>query len=305
MTLSRFSRPRRSLAMCAAGVLATLTLIPAASAQAPAKPVAAQGNSIFSYEVKDGQQVIAITNIAYDLVQPYVPGRKETVWLVLRITTQSKQVIDEIGMEGKVTVEAWPLGTDLTEKPRYSLSLEGAGVDTVHQSVLVFDRALEEVQWWSVHALDSGAHLFDTYVRPVEFSISREFDTPRFVGLETPPDDTKDARLKDPHVVAVLSYASAERVLRETLLTCDDPKRAEQMRSYADETRTVDYVEGPVPPAKDKAQAEPTRTLKITFSQSYPSPPNPVSVLIPVAGDDLDLAHAKLPACMHATAWKR
>jgi hypothetical protein len=291
--------------MCAAGVLATLTLIPAASAQAPTKPVAAQGNSIFSYEVKDGQQVIAITNIAYDLVQPYVPGRKETVWLVLRITTQSKQVIDEIGIEGKVTVEAWPLGTDLTQKPRYAVSLEGAGVDTVHQSVLVFDRALEEVQWWSVHALDTGAHLFDTYVRPVEFSISREFDTPRFVGLETPPDDTNDARLKDPHVVAVLSYASAERVVREALLTCDDPKRAEGLRSYADATRSVEYVEGPVRPGKDRSQAEPTRTLKITFSQSYPSPPNPVSALIPVAGDDLDLEHAKLPACMHAAAWKR
>lgn len=305
MTLSRFGRVWLRPAMCAAGALATVTLIPAASAQAPTKPVAAQGSSTFSYEVKDGQQVIAITNVAYDLVQPYVPGRKETVWLVLRTTTQSKQVIDEIGMEGKVAVEAWTLGTDLSEKPRYSVSLEGAGVDTVHQSVLVFDRTVEEVQWWSVHALDSGAHLFDTYVRPVEFSISREFDTPRFVGLETPPGDTKDARLKDPHVVAVLSYASAERVLREVLLSCDDPKRAEEMRSYADATRTVDYVEGPVPPAKGKTQAEPTRALKITFSQSYPSPPNPVSALIPVAGDDLDLAHAKLPACLHAAAWKR
>ncbi|HEV3333854.1 MAG TPA: hypothetical protein VG096_22870 [Bryobacteraceae bacterium] len=28
-------------------------------------------------------------------------------------------------------------------------------------------------------------------------------------------------------------------------------------------------------------------------------------VRIPVAGDDLDLAHAQLPARMHVTAWRR
>lgn len=295
------------LAMCAAAALAIAALVPAANAQTPqppAKPVAAQSSSTFSYEIKDGEQVIVVTNVTFDFVQPYIPGKK-TDLLVLRVTTQRKEALDEIGIEGKVTVEAWPLGTDLTEKPRYAVTLEGVAVETVHQSVLVFDRELEEVAWWSVHALESGAHLFDTYVKPVEFSISRETDTPRFAGLETPPDDTTDARLKDPHVVAVLSYASAERVMREALLTCDDPKRAEAYRSFADEERTFEYVEGPVPPPKGESRLEPTRALKITFSQSFPSPPNPVSALIPVAGDDLDLAHAKLPACMHVAAWKR
>jgi len=298
----------RSLQGCAAALLAAAALLSAASARTTAptkKPVSAQGSSTFSYEVKDDAQTITISNVAFDWVEPYTPGKKTTGILMLRITTRTSQVLEDIGMEGKVTVEAWPLGTDATEKPRYTVSLDAARVETQHQSVLVFDRMLEEVQWWSVHTLLNGEHLFDTYVPLVEFSISRETDEPRFVGLEVPPDDTADARLKDLHVVAVLSYASVERVVREALLTCDDPKRAEGYRSFADEERKVEYVEGPVPPPQGKTQPEPSRAIKITWSQSFPSPPNPVSAQIPVAGDDLDLAHAKLPACMHAAAWKR
>jgi len=128
----------------------------------------------------------------------------------------------------------------------------------------------------------------------VEFTVSREFDTPRFAGLETPPDDASGKRLTEPHVMGVLTYASAERAIREALLTCDDPKRAAQLRSNSDENRALALVEGPVPPAKGTA-AEPSHTLKLTFSQSYPSPPNPVTVSVPAEKDDLDLAHAKLP----------
>ncbi|HTS91423.1 MAG TPA: hypothetical protein VMG55_05455 [Stellaceae bacterium] len=300
--------PFQSLPGCVGAALATVAFVFPACAQAPlppvGKPVSGQSSSTFSYEFKSDEQTITINNVAYDLVQPYVPG-KQTDLLVLRVTTKSKQVMGDIGMEGSVTVEAWPLGTDFGEKPRYAVTLDGAGVNPLRNSVLVFDRALEEVQWWSVHALTTGKHLFDTYVEPLVFSVSRESDTPRIAGLEVPPDDIKDARLKDPHVVAVLSYASAERVVREALLTCDDPKRAELYRSFADEERKVEYVEGPTQPAQGKTQPEPTRALKITWSQSFPAPANPVSAQIPVAGDDLDLAHAKLPPCMHAAVFNR
>lgn len=297
----------RSIAagLCAVGTVTSLLFALPASAQAPAQPVTAQSTSTFAYETKDDHQIVTITNVTYHEVDPYIPGRTPPERLVLRNTTQTKEVSDDMGIEAKVTVEAWPLGTDLAKNPRYTISLEGKDVEVMNQSVLVFDRGVEEVSWWSVYSLDKGQHHFDTYVPTIEFTISREADTPRFVGLETPPDDTADKRLKDPHVVGILSYASGERVIREALLTCDDPKRAENFCSFADAMREVAMVEGPVPPAKGKAQPEPTRTLKITFSQSYPAPPNPVSALIPVAKDDLDLANAKLPPCLHAAAWKR
>jgi hypothetical protein len=297
----------RAAGLCAAGAIAFLLVESIASGQTPGpfQTVTAQSASNFAYETKDGQQTITITNVSFQVIDPYLPGRKDTQRLVLRTATRTTEVIDEIGIQGSVTVEAWPLGTDLGQKPSYGITLQAAGAKVMNQSILVFDRGLEEVRWWSVYDLAKGQHLFDTYVPVAEFSISREFDTPRFAGFETPPDDAADKRLTEPHVVGVLSYASAERVIREALLTCDDPKRADNFRSYADETRELAIVDSPVPPAKGKAQPEPTRTLKITFSQSYPAPPNPVTAFIPVVKDDLDLANAKLPACMHAAAWKR
>jgi hypothetical protein len=148
------------------------------------------------------------------------------------------------------------------------------------------------VEWWSVYNIYTGEHLFDTYVPLVRFSISRETVAERYVGLEVPPDDVADARLKDMHVVAVLTYASGERIIREALLTSDDPKQAAQFRSFADETRTV-------------SAGENGRSIKISFSQNYPSAPATQSAVIPIAKDDLDLAHAQLPPHLHVAAWKR
>jgi hypothetical protein len=295
----------RTGGLCATGTLVLLLFGSAASAQAPASPVTAQSASNFSYETKDGAPTITITNVTFHAIEPYLPGHKDSKTLVLRMATRTTEVIGDIGIQGSVTVEAWPLGADLSQKPSYGVTLEGAGAMVMNQSILVFDRGLEEVSWWSVYDLENGQHLFDTYVPVVEFTISREFDTPRFAGLETPPDNAADERLTDSHVVGVLTYASAERVIREALLTCDDPKRAADFRSYADEERALTLVEGPVPAAKGNTAPEPTRTLKLTFSQSYPSPPNPVTALIPIGKDDLDFANAKLPPCLHAAAWKR
>jgi hypothetical protein len=114
--------------------------------------------------------------------------------------------------------------------------------------------------------------------------------TERYAGLEVPPDDARDARLKDPRVVAVLEYASEDQVIREALITCDDPRRARLLRSYEDESREF---------------AGTSQGLTIAFSQNYPSPPDTVTVAVPILNDDLDLARAKLPSGLHIAAWAR
>src|SRR5689334_23780926 len=38
-------------------------------------------------------------------------------------TTKTKHVIDDIGIEASTTVEAWPLGAELKQKPLYSLTV--------------------------------------------------------------------------------------------------------------------------------------------------------------------------------------
>lgn len=244
----------------------------------------------------DGSETVEIRNVSHEVTGTQIPGRPPGERLLLRKTLRSKQVLGDIGMEATITLEAWPLGQDLRRKPLYSLTVTGDDGRTIDNALLVVARGLEETEWWSVYKLGSGQHLFDTYVPLLSFSISRETVTTRYVGLEAPGDDTKDARLKQPNVVGVLTYASDGRIISEALVTCDDPKQAQLLRSYADTTRAVSLMDG-----AERSQ----QTLKLSFSQNYPSPAHPVEVRVPVRADDLDLAHAQLAPGMHVSLWRR
>jgi hypothetical protein len=270
------------------------------NAKSARKPFEAQSPSSIKFGSKDGMETVEIQNVSYEVTSTSIPGRPNDERLVLRKTIRSKYVVDDIGTDATVTLEAWPLGVDLRQKPLYSITYTGLDGQTVEQALFVGSRGTEEVDWWSVYKLGNGQHLFDTYVPLLKFSISRAIQTERYVGLEVPPDDATDARLKEPHVVGALTYASEDRVMREALLTCDDPKQAALLRSYADVTREVSLAEGPF-----QKGSEPTRTIKISFSQNYPSAPATISVMIPVVKDDLDLGHAQLPGRIHIAAWKR
>ncbi len=249
-----------------------------------------------------------------------VPGRPPDERLLLRRTTHSKENLGDIGVDATVTLEAWRFGDDPRNRPLYAINTTGTGGDTLDAALFIVSRGLEEVDWWSVYKLGTGQHLMDTYVPLLGFSISRDTVTQRYAGLEVPPDDTKDARLKQPNVIAVITYASEDHVIREALLTADDPKQAALLRSFADVTRTLTIQEVPPPGAQARPPVppgpvgrndtkgkppEPAPALGLSFVQNLPSPPNPVVVMIPVVGDDLDLAHAQLPQRIHIAAWRR
>jgi len=259
----------------------------------PAKPLHAQASSTIDYTpTADGFGTIEIRNVSYEVVTN-VPGRAPADRLLLRKINRSKEVLGDIGMEANVSLEAWRLGDDLRQRSLYTLNVEGNEANTKDNALFVVSRGLEEVEWWSVYKLGNGQHLFDTYVPLESFSISRETVTTRYVGLEVPPDDTKDARLKQPNVIGVLTYASDSRVMHEILLTSDDRQQARLLRSFADVTRTLSVTLNPSP------------TIRISFTQDFRSSPNPLEVVIPVKGDDLDLKNAQLPAKLHAAVWKR
>jgi hypothetical protein len=245
----------------------------------------AQPAASYKYTVKGDEKTVEITNVGYELVNSN---------LVLRKTTKSKQVIGDIGMQASTTIEAWKLGTDLAQKPLYSVTVEGTESRTVESELFVVSRGLEEVEWWSAYRLADGAHLFDTYVPLVKFSTSRKEVILRYAGFDVPPDDAKDVRLNDRHVVGILSYASEAKVIRQALITCEDPKLAQLLRSYSDETRTLVQSGG-----------FNSQILRLSFSQNFPAPAATIAVVIPVTGDDLDLAQAKLPPRMHIAEWKR
>ena len=268
-------------------------------APAPGKataPFQSRSASAISYSVKDGEETVNITNVAYELADDSAAGLPAGSRLVLRSTTRSKEILGDKGVEATVTLEAWPFGADLQGKARYVVKVSGVGAQTVQGGLWIVDRATDpDVRWWSIYNLATGRHLFDTYVELLRFSISRETLTERYAGLDVPPDNTPDARLKEPHTVAILVYASQEKVLRETLITCDDRERAALLRSYADTSRQLALVEG----------AGGHQALRISISTDYPSPPKTAVISIPIAKDDLDLAHAELPPGLHATAFRR
>jgi hypothetical protein len=273
-------------------LLASVGLSSALLAQ-PAKPQHAQASSTVDYTpTADGFGTIEIRNVSYEVVTN-VPGRPPDDRLLLRKTIRSKEVLGDVGMEANVSLEAWHLGDDLRQRSLYTLNVEGNEGNTKDNALFVVSRGLEEVEWWSVYKLGNGQHLFDTYAPIESFSISRETVTTRYAGLDVPPDDTTDARLKQPNVIGVVTYASDSRVMREILLTSDDRQQATLLRSYADVTRTLNVTTIPSP------------TIRVTFTQNFPSAPKPIDVIIPVKGDDLDLKNAQLPAKMHAAVWKR
>jgi hypothetical protein len=267
-----------------------LISVPALFAQQPRSahsPFQSQTPSTLRYGVEDNSEIVEITNVAYELVGSGIPGRPRNERLVLRKSTRTRQVVDDIGMDASTTIEAWPLGVDLRQKPLYSMPVPGFYPVTKNSDLILISRGVEEVEWWSVYKLGSGERLFDTYVALVQFFVRQN---QRYAGLEAPPDDATDARLKAPNLVAVLTYASASNVIREALITCDDPQRARLLRSYADSSRSISFSRG---------------ALRVAISQNEPSAPATINIAIPVAGDDLDIAHGQLPAGLHAAAWKR
>jgi hypothetical protein len=258
----------------------SLTLLAAAACSLAAQPA-----SSYRYTVKGDEKTVEITNVHYEIA-----GRGN-VSLVVRETTHSKQVLGDIGMEASTTTEAWKLGSDIKGQPLYSVTVEGSDSHVVEDDLFVVSRGLEEVEWWSVYRLATGAHMFDTYVPLVK--VGESTGELRYAGLEVAADDTKDARLKEAHVVAVLTYSSAAKVIREALLTCDDPQQAKLLRSFADETRTL------------TARGDKSVSLRLSFSPSFPPNGATISITIPIAADNLDLAHAQLPPHVHIAAWKR
>jgi hypothetical protein len=274
-----------------------LAFVASARAQTPPKPFRAEAVTSIVYSGAKDEEMVEITNVAWQITGDDVPGGPKATRLVLRQTTRSKEVLGDEGAEAHVTLEAWPLGAEIRQKPLYSTTVEGSEAYTLDNGLwVVVDRATDpDLPLWRVYHLGTGAPFFDSYVEPLRFSVSRANGDPRYAGLEVPPDDTPDTRLRDRHVVAVLVYASPERLIREALITCDDPQRAGNLRSYWDEIRTLSVVDQP----------RGGHAIRIVFAAAYPSPPAELALLIPIAKDDLDFAHTVLPGGLHVTPWNR
>jgi hypothetical protein len=294
-------RPRfRTLSIAAAGILALLGSSESSRSDPGDATQSAQGTSTFALRTEQGSRIIDITNATFSTTGSHIPGRPEEERLLLRTTIRTREVVDEKGLEATVTVDAWPLGTDRVAKPLYTVSVDGVRATVMDNALLVIERGTEDVEWWSIYALGTGAHFFDTFARLIWFSSSPDVHTPRYVGLDVPPDDTPDERLRDPKVVGVLAYATPERVVRRLLVTCSDTARAALLRSYWDTTRELSFLR-----IGTLAEPGPPTQMSLTWrSTDLATPGSRLDTLsIPISNDDLDFARAQLPACMTLAPW--
>lgn len=262
----------------------------------------AEATSSFAMHAEGGQSVVEISNVTFETTGSFIPGRPQDERLLLRISTRTREVIGDKGADASVTVEAWPLGSDMAAAPLYAATRDGVGAEIVDNALLVFDRSNEDLAWWSVHALGTGEPMFDTHVPLRSFSLSREVQELRYAGLEVPPDDAADPRLRAPDVVGVLAYASPERVLTRLLITCGDAERAAMLRSYWDTTRELSVI------FDGNLSGRPARKLLITWQatgldQTDMTVPVVDIAAIPLSADDLDLANAQLPPCIALAPW--
>jgi len=228
----------------------------------------------------NGEDTVDITNTTFELAQ--VTGGTR---LILSKTHSEHNVIDSEGNEPKITVEAWPLGVNPKEKPLYRIALDGNDAAVAGNALLVFDRT-QEAPFWSVYHLDSGKPFFDTHARLLHFSITPVVQTDRYAGLEISNDDTKDARLKGRGAVGLLTYASPERIIRQAVISCDDPGRAAVLHSLADTSFELAWENHSI------------RVVLTPFQKPA------VVIMIPVAGDDLDVGRARIPAGLRVTPIK-
>ena len=220
-----------------------------------------------------------------------VGPREGRLWM--RKTVKTVEHPGEKGMEASTVIEAWPAGADVREKPMYRIAVEGFDPQVVANEVLVIARGLEDVQWWSVYGLANGRHLFDTYAPLQRTGGVAGAGAIRYAGLEVPPDDAEDARLRAANVVGVLSYSSAGGVIREGLITCNDTRRARLLRSYFDSTRVLGIT---------------PHGITLVISQTAvgrQAAPASISLSVPILHDDLGLDRARVPAGLQIQAWKR
>src|SRR6266540_1794711 len=111
-----------TLAIRAASILLVAN---AAAQQPPKRPFHSQATSSIAYRVDKDEEIVETTNVAWQVTGTDIPGRPKTERLVLRTTARQTETLGDIGSDAKVTVEAWPLGTDLQSNPLYRVTQTG------------------------------------------------------------------------------------------------------------------------------------------------------------------------------------
>ncbi len=223
--------------------------------------------SYFAVRDDNGRLSGRAVNVVFRPLSVLLPGdgRPRPVLARLEIDTTEFSAGQS---DGRIRLDVWPVGSlsDVRGAPLYRLLVPGRGATLDPDGMMVVERGSGRR---GAYGLADGAWLFDADSPFAILSIENE--RRRYVALARADDELP------PGAVAVLSYASPQKVIRRVLISADDPVRGRFLRGTVASTR-------PSIAANDTGQ----RTIEL---------PLPAGLLrIAVVDDDLDLTTAAVPA---------
>lgn len=236
------------------------------------------GESFFAVRDVQGRTAGQMVNVGFRTAKVSMAGEMRPRRLLLRLEVRNPDVFAAEQRGGRVRLDAWALddAADLKRAALYTVIAPGSAAAFEEEGVLVVEKGARR----SAYSLADGTWLFDADTPTAHFPIENE--RTRYVAVSSADDDLPAG------AVAILTYASPHRSVRRVLVTAADASRARILRTAVAMTRPVTRL--------DDGGG---RVVEL---------PLPAGTLrIPMAGDDLDLKRAAVPAGLGLTEvrpWK-
>lgn len=235
------------------------------------------GESFFAVRDEGGNTSAQMVNVSFRTIMVPVPGEMRPRRLLLRLDVRDPDVFQSDRGQGRVRLDAWHLddAEDVRQLAAYTILTPGRAAQIDEDGLLVVERGGRRTSF----SLATGEWLFDSDGPVARFSHG---GGPRYVAVAAADDDMPNG------TVAVVTYASAHHPVRRLLLTAQDPTRARILRTAVALSRPVARHEGGG-----------ARSIDLVLSAG--------TLGIPLSGDNLDFAAARVPAglsLIEITPWK-
>ncbi|MGE3780910.1 MAG: hypothetical protein AB7F89_27225 [Pirellulaceae bacterium] len=206
-------------------------------------------------------------------------GRRER--LLLNIATVTRETLGEKGIEGMVEVAARVAERHMPLL--YTLRLPGRTAALGELGLLAIDLddccALHQ----SYHDPATGERLFETTVPTAALTLEGPTFRRRVAAFVAMMDGREDHRFWGDTAVGLITYAAADRTIRQIVVRADTATKARRLRSLDDERTTLAWVDGrtgaPIVTAPGQASVQPILRLHFITSD--------IEVKIPLKDDDL------------------
>lgn len=259
---------------------------------------------------ENGQVTVRIHNVTHVLTGEIVSLRGYRERLVLGLKSVTTEVMGEKGIEGEVQAVAWALDAAPDAKPVFEIAAKGRDIRIDEDGLIAID--LDDCCSFerAYYSPMTGEQVFQASAPPAWVEIGKEFRTHRAGVFRAATDDLLAGAKLSPKAVGIVTYAAADRVIRQIVIEADDEQRARALRSLADEQFALAWIDAAtgLPLPIDVAARAGTRpALRLLFVQAN------VDLRFPLVDDDLHadavsggsgLSFKALPAMPVAGAWR-